>query len=74
MVEPVLADAVAEVYYWLLRYLAWGLWGLLFGGIGMLAARFVWKNRRLRADELEKENKRLRRELEELGKRLGTRM
>lgn len=65
-----LADAEAQGYYWMLRYLAWILWGLLFAGIGMLVVRFLWKNRRSRAEELERENRRLREELADVQKLL----
>lgn len=71
--EPLLADAIAQVYYWPLRYLAWALWGLLFGGLGLLVMRLVWKSRRLRAEELESENKRLRRELADMESQLRSR-
>lgn len=71
--EPTLADAISQVYYWPLRYLAWALWGLIFGGTGLLAVRLLWKSRRLRAEELETENKRLRRELAEVEVQLRSR-
>lgn len=72
-IELTLADAVAQVYYWPLRYLAWLLWGLIFGGIGMAAVWFLWKGRRLHAEELDNDNKQLRRELEEMERQLKSR-
>ena len=72
--DLMLADAEAQAYYWVIRYFAWFLWGLLFSGIGMFVVRLLWRNRRLRAEELEKENKELRRELADMERQLKGRV
>jgi len=64
--ELILADAKAQVYYWPMRYLVWAIWGLVFAALGMAAMRFVWGNRLSRTEQLRMENRRLRRELDDL--------
>ncbi len=57
-----LADAISFFHYWPSLLAAWALWGLIFGGIGLLAARFRWRGLWRKADELESEMQRFKNE------------
>ncbi len=61
-----LADSLAEQAWWFNQMLAWSAWGLVCGAIGLFVAKFLWEGKRERAEEMEKVNRQLRREHEEL--------
>ena len=56
------ADVASFFYYWPRQLVAWLVWALIFGGVGLSIAWFRWRKLKDAANQIEAELKRLRAE------------